>query len=174
MCLPLLEWEGKMLGFFFCKICFVGMFWTLDHELRTVNCNVWQHQPPKKLPVQLKNKSECIWKLLGDVWEVWNRSWSRFGASKDPLGSVLSASWDLLGRFWELQNRSWAHLKGFWARQSDLGSIVEWFWSQNWSQNLPPRRNKLIWNASKIHACAQTPKADFERPSYENWRFWDV
>ena len=161
-------------SFVFCKICFVRLCapLTMNYELLIAMCDRINHL--KNWLVQLKNKSECIWKLLGDVWEVWNRSWSRFGASKDPLGSVLSASWDLLGRFWELQNRSWAHLKGFWARQSDLGSIVEWFWSQNWSQNLLPRRNNLIWNASKIHVCARTPKADFERPSHENWRFWDI
>ena len=41
---------------------------TMNYELLIAMSDSINHL--KKLPVQLKNKSECIWKLLGDVWEV--------------------------------------------------------------------------------------------------------
>ena len=57
-------------SFVFCEICFVGLceLLTMNYELFIAMSDSINHL--KKLLVQLKNKSECIWNLLSDVWEV--------------------------------------------------------------------------------------------------------
>ena len=123
------------------------------------------------------------------AWEAWNRLWSQFGApgrilgaswmhfgtswppdgtAKINLGSFLDAFWGLQAGIWDLQNQTLAILGGTRARQSDLGLILHGFWKRNGDQKVSYRREKSILNQSKTRGCAQTGKADFERPSDEN------
>ena len=79
----------------------------------------------EKLPVQLKNKLECIWKLLGDVLRSVK---SVLGPFCSFLGPIWDRSVQILGTFegfWDLRNWCWALLKFFSAFQSDVGSIAE-------------------------------------------------
>ena len=76
-----------MLAFFvFHKIRFVRLCarLTMNSELLTALCDRINHL--KNWLVQLKNMSECIWKLLGDVL--------------GGLKSVPKPFWSVLGRVW--------------------------------------------------------------------------
>ena len=106
--------EKKNVGLFcFCKICFVRQCapLTMNYELLIAMCDRINHL--KNWFVQLKNKSECIWKLLGDVlgglksvpepfWSLLRPPWERLGRLLGALGWVLGASKSILGACWSL------------------------------------------------------------------------
>ena len=78
---------------------------TVNSELLTALCDRINHL--KNWLVQLKNMSECIWKLLGDVlrglksvpkpfWSLLRPSWEGLGWFLGGLGWVLRASKSIL------------------------------------------------------------------------------
>ena len=108
----------KMLAsFVFCKIRFVRLCarLTMNSELLTALCDRINHI--KNWLVQLKNMSECIWKLLGDVlgglesvpepfWSLLRPPWERLGRLLGALGWVSGASKSILGSSWSLLGAS--------------------------------------------------------------------
>ena len=78
-------------SFVFCKICFVQLceLWTMSYELLIAMSERINHV--KNWPVQSKNKSECIWKLLGDVL-------GRLKSVPEPVWSLLGFPWEHIGR----------------------------------------------------------------------------
>ena len=139
-CLPLLELE-KMLASLVYKIRFVRLCarLTMNSELLTALCDRINHL--KNWLVQLKKSQNAFGSFLMTSWEVWSLSWSNFGVFWDPLLRVLGVFCALLGGFCELQNQSWAPLEAFWARKSDLESILEWFW--------PKMKSKTFFQGEK-------------------------
>ena len=104
-------------SFVFCKICFVRQCapLTMNYELLIAMCE--RINRLKNWFVQLKNKSECIWKLLGDVlgglksvpepfWSLLRPPWERLGRLLGALGWVLGASKSILGASWSLLGAS--------------------------------------------------------------------
>ena len=169
-CLHLLEWE-KMMASVFKKIPFVRLCarLTMNFELLIALCDRINHL--KKLACSVKNMSECIWQLLGDV----------LGCSE----GILESSETLVAGSQKVFGRSWV---GFASFKIDLERlfgpfgltevILNRFWNEFGAKmtpkTVPQGQKKMIWNANRIHACVQTAKADFERPSHENSWFWDV
>ena len=87
----------------------------MNYELLIAMCDRINHL--KNWFVQLKNKSECIWKLLGDVlgglksvpepfWSLLRPPWERLGRLLGALGWVLGASKSILGASWSLLGAS--------------------------------------------------------------------
>ena len=84
----------------------------MNYELLIAMCDRINHL--KNWFVQLKNKSECIWKLLGDV----------LGGLKcvpEPFWSLLRPP---LGASWAPLGRSWVDFGSF---KIDLGRLLEPF-----------------------------------------------